>query len=194
MNGRRRVSEIISEGEGISLLVQVASAAEASSAEGAGAEAVVAPPGVHADVVEATSLPVLARGASPGQAAAAGVDAWLLVAELHENDLAEQHAAAHDAGVECVVDVRDEEELERVLHEIDAEIVLLSPRSAEHGEEAVDRLLELLPDVPAGMLVVAELVAGTDEEVLALERAGVDAVLVGAPAFSGLVTVRPQAP
>ena len=40
-------------------------------------------------------------------------------------------------------------------------------------------MLELLPDVPAGKLAIAELVDATREDVEELERAGVDAVLVG---------------
>ena len=39
-------------------------------------------------------------------------------------------------------------------------------------------MLDLLPDVPAGKLVIAELAAPTDEDVDELERAGVDAVIV----------------
>ena len=60
-----------------------------------------------------------------------------------------------------MVDVRDEEELEVALERIDPEIFLLSPREAEDDEEALDRVLELLPDVPAGKLAIAELAAAT---------------------------------
>jgi indole-3-glycerol phosphate synthase len=107
---------------------------------------------------------------------ASGADAWLLVAEAEES-LEERHALAAELGLECVVDVADEEELEAVLARIDPEIVLLSPREAEE-EDAIDRVLELLPDVPAGKLVLAELRSANDDELLALERAGVDAILV----------------
>jgi hypothetical protein len=69
-----------------------------------------------------------------------------------------------------------------VLERIDPEIVLLSPRAAE-DEEALDRVLELLPDVPAGKLVLADLPSATEEELQVLERAGVDAVLVPAGAL-----------
>jgi indole-3-glycerol phosphate synthase len=39
-------------------------------------------------------------------------------------------------------------------------------------------VLELLPDVPAGKLAIADVRVATREDVLALERAGIDAVLV----------------
>jgi indole-3-glycerol phosphate synthase len=88
-----------------------------------------------------------------------------------------------------VIDVRNEEELELALERVDPEIFLLSPREADDGEEALDRVLELLPDVPAGKLAIAELPASTREDVASLERAGVDAVLVGGGDVAHLVGV-----
>ena len=38
-------------------------------------------------------------------------------------------------------------------------------------------MLELLPDVPAGKLAIADVDVATRDEVVALERAGFDAVL-----------------
>ncbi len=175
VHGRRRLSEAISEGDAISTLVRITTAAEAAAAESSGAEG-VATSGVVADVREATSLPILVAGASPEEASASGADAWLLVAE-GEDELEPRHSLARELGLECVVDVADEEELETVLERIDPEIVLLSSREAEE-EDAIDRVLELLPDVPAGKLVLAELPGANDDDLLALERAGVDAILV----------------
>jgi indole-3-glycerol phosphate synthase len=174
---RRRLSEAISEGEAISTLVRVAGAAEAAAAEAAGAEG-IATTGVVQGLRAATALPILVAGSTPQEAGASGADAWLLVAEADQDELEQRDSLARELGLECVVDVHDEEVLESVLARIDPEIVLLSPRSADHEEEAVDRILELLPDVPAGKLVAAELRAPTEEERVALERAGVDAVLV----------------
>lgn len=181
VNTRRRLSEAISEGEAISRLVRVTTAAEAAAAESSGAEG-IATQGTVADLRESTALPILIAGATPEEASAEGADAWLLVAETEEDDLEPRHSHARELGLECVVDVHDEEELEAVLERIDPEIVLLSPRAAE-DEEALDRVLELLPDVPAGKLVLADLPSATEEELQALERAGVDAVLVPAGAL-----------
>lgn len=191
MTGPRRLSQAISEGDGISVLVQVADAAAAASAEAQGAEGVVieaAVPGVRGS----TGLPILFVGGSPEEARAAGADAWLLVAEREgEEGLEELYRRAQGLGLECVVDVHDEEELQAVLERIDPEIVLLSPRRAGGGEEALDRVLDLLPDLPAGKLAIAELRTTTREEVAALERAGVDAVLVGPGDVSDLVAGPP---
>ena len=52
------------------------------------------------------------------------------------------------------------------------------PTAAESEQEPLDRLLELLLDVPAGKLAIAELSGASREDVEELERAGIDAVLV----------------
>lgn len=180
--GRRRLSEAISEGDGISVLALVRDLSEAQTAEQQGAEG-LAVSGLFHGLREQTSLPILYRGGTPDDADAAEADAWVLVAEsLHGDgdELEELFGRAGELGLECVVDVRDEEEVEIVHDRIDPEIFLLSPRKAERDEEMLDRVLELLPDIPAGKLAVAELHRATKDDVQALERAGVDAVLVGA--------------
>ena len=87
-----------------------------------------------------------------------------------------QYGEAGAIGLECVVEIRDEDELQRVLAELDPEIVLLSPDHEER--DGVARVLELLSDLPAGKLAIAALAAPTSEDLAALERAGVDAALI----------------
>jgi indole-3-glycerol phosphate synthase len=195
VTGPRRLSQAISEGDGISIIALVADAAAARTAEEQGAEAlaVVAPaPGVR----EATSLPVFYRvDASPVEASEAGADACLIVVEEHEAEehLEELHAHALGLGLEIVVDVHDEDSLEASLDRIDPEIFLLSPREAEDDQTHLERILDLLPDVPAGKLAIADLHVTTRDEVVALERAGVDAVLVGSADVAHLVGGAPPA-
>jgi indole-3-glycerol phosphate synthase len=183
VTGSRPLSQAISEGDGISVVVYVADGDGARHAEAEGAEG-VALREPAAGIREATGLPILVRANGPGALEAArhaGADACLLIVESHENDferLEELFAEAHELGLECVVDVHDEDELELALDRLDPEIFLLSPRGADDDEEPLDRVLELLPDVPAGKLAIAELPVTDREQVLALERAGVDAVLV----------------
>lgn len=194
MTGSRRLSQAISEGDGISVLVHVSDPGTARAAEADGAEG-LAVHGPAGGLREATRLPILFRGGrSPEAALEGGADAWLLVAEhFHEagEQLEELHARTLALGLECVVDVRDDEELQLVLERIDPEIFLLSPREADEGEDALDRVLELLPDVPAGKLAIAELPGTTRHEVDALERAGVDAVLVAGGNVAELVGAAP---
>jgi indole-3-glycerol phosphate synthase len=187
------LSQAISEGDGISVIVHVADPDAARAAEAEGAEG-IALGRETAGIRAATSLPILFRaGGVPETAVGAGADAWLLVVEEHSDEddqLERAYTRALELGLECVVDVRDEEELELALERLDPEIFLLSPREAE-DEGPLERVLDLLPDVPAGKLAIAELHATTREEVVALERAGVDGVLVGAGTIAELVGAAP---
>ena len=60
---------------------------------------------------------------------------------------------------------------------VDPEILLLSAE-ADGEHEPLERLLDLLPDVPAGKLAIADLTSASRSDVEELERAGVDAVVV----------------
>ena len=111
-------------------------------------------------------LPVAVRGGTPAEAGASGADGWLLVAGEGDDALLERYGEAGAIGLECVVEIRDEDELERVLAELDPEIVLLSPDYEEL--DGVARVLELLSDLPAGKLAIAALAAPTSEDLAAL--------------------------
>lgn len=185
MTGPRRLSQAISEGDGISVLVEVRDADAARAAAEQGAEGLVlrAP----ADGVrQSTAVPLLLFG-SISQGHEVHADAIVLdVAELGDR-LAEVVDEAQASGFECVLRVRDEGDLEEVLESVDPEILLLSAEEADDGQHHLDRLLELLPDVPAGKLAIAELTVASRDEVAELERAGVDAVLVTAGEIGPLV-------
>ena len=173
----RRLSHAIAEGDGISVLVEVRDGAAARTAEAGGAEGLVvrvAGGGWRGE----TALPSLAFGPRPEDAAADGADAVVLELADDEDGLVAHLERCHELGLEVVVRVRDDEELAWALEHVDPEIVLLSAERADDDQAALDRLLELLPDVPAGKLAIAELGQASREEVVELERAGVDAVLV----------------
>jgi hypothetical protein len=170
----RRLSQAIAEGDGISVLVHVRDADGARRAEESGAEGVVIRE-VDADVRAHTLLPLLAYGPEPENAGAA--DAVVLTA-ADEESLPSRAERCAQLGLEVVVRVRDDDELGHALEHVDPEIVLLTPDAADEQQSPLDRVLELLPDVPAGKLAIAELVDASREDVEELERAGVDAVLV----------------
>ena len=67
MTGPRRLSQAISEGDGISLIVAVAGPEEAREAEAGGAEALLADDNVDA-IRAASSLPILTAAGSAGDA------------------------------------------------------------------------------------------------------------------------------
>lgn len=186
MTGARRFSQAISEGDGISVIVDVRDADGARTALAQGAEALVVR-GALNGVREATELPILWYAAGePQDAAAAGVDALVVVWEDDEDRLVELHDEAVRLGLDCVIEVRTDEELETVLELVDPEILLLSARGSD-GEDGFERALQLLPDVPAGKLAIAEAHVTGRGQVAELERAGVDAVIVGARDVAELV-------
>jgi indole-3-glycerol phosphate synthase len=189
VRSERRFSQAISEGDGISVIVDVGDPEAARAAAAQGAEA-LAVRGDVGDLRAVTELPILWRASgSPSEAALAGADAWLVAVEDAGEDgdwLERQHAEAVGLGLDCVVEVRSEEQLELALERLDPEIFLLSARDTVDGD-ALSQALELLPDVPAGKLAVADVGASSREQVDELERAGVDAVIVGTRNVAELV-------
>jgi indole-3-glycerol phosphate synthase len=185
VNHSRRLSQAISEGDGISLLVPVDDVEDARSAEEDGAEGIVVARQLEG-LREATGLPILYRPATSAVPTGGDADAFLLrVQNGDESGLRELHAQAYEVGLEPVIGVRDDEELERALDELDPEILMLSPE--DDDEDPLEQVLDLLPDVPAGKLAIAEVQVRSREDVVALERAGVDAVIVGRADVSRLV-------
>ena len=140
------------------------------------------------------------RPSSPSSGTRAGIRARrprrepTRVVLVWEDDDEERVLALRDEalslGLDCVIEVRTDEELEAALELLDPEIFLLSARDSD-DEDGFERALELLPDVPAGKLAIAELHAAGREQVLELERAGVDAVIVGARDVAELVGAAP---
>lgn len=156
------MSQAISDGDGIAIIVRVDDTEAARAAESQGAK-VLAVHRAIAGIRDATTLPLLWLGKSRPH----DVDAVAIRpdgSEIHE--------------IETVMDVRNEDELETALEEHDPEIILLSPHQGDDHEDALESVLELLPDVPAGKLAIADVDVITRAETLTLERAGFDAVLV----------------
>jgi indole-3-glycerol phosphate synthase len=183
----RRFSHAIAEGDGISVVAAVEEPDAARAAESQRAEALV----VHGDpgqLREATRLPILWRADVAVDRAVEVADAVTLTLpdEDEDHDPAQRrHEEALALGLDCAVEVRTEEELERALDVIDPEVFLLAP-PRDGKEERLDLVLELLAAVPAGKLAIADLTVTTEHEVRELERAGVDAVIVHASDVSPL--------
>ena len=78
-----------------------------------------------------------------------------------------------------LVEVHDEEELERALEASTPTSSASTTATSPTSRVDVERTYELLTDVPAGKTVVSESGFHTREQLDELERVGVDAVLVG---------------
>ena len=81
--------------------------------------------------------------------------------------------------LDVLVEVHDEEELERALDVVDADVIGINNRDLGDFTVDVERTYELLSDVPAGKTVVSESGFHSREQLDDLERVGVDAVLIG---------------
>lgn len=133
----------------------------------------------------ASVLPVLRKDFVVDQyqvyeTAVAGADAILLiVAALAPRELAALHAEARALDLDVLVEVHDEEELERALEVVDADVIGINNRDLTDFSVDVERTFELLSDIPAGKTVVSESGFHTREQLDELERVGVDGVLVG---------------
>jgi indole-3-glycerol phosphate synthase len=175
-------------GEEISFVLRIAEAdpgllAEAQEAGVAGlaiaSESV--PPGL-----EATRLPVLHKGVliDPYQlyeSRLGGADGVVLIAAAFDGDDDEfehMHSVAGELGLDVVVEVGEEEEIELVLELLDPDSFLVQNHLEDRGFD-LERTFSLLEEVPAGKAVLSEGGIRTRDQVLALERAGVDAAILG---------------
>ena len=191
MTGGRRFSQAVSEGDGISLIVEVSAPDEARRVEGDGAEAVLVYSGREGQIAAiraATSLPILFRWDGEHAESIDGADACIVDAGDREW-LERVHVELADR-FELALRIREAEHIESVLEDFDPELFVLA---APDEEDALEHVLDLLPDVPAGKLAIAELPISRRDEVAELERAGVDAVIVGGANVSELAGDAPPA-
>jgi indole-3-glycerol phosphate synthase len=132
----------------------------------------------------ATGLPILRKDFTVDpymlyEARAAGADAVLLVVgSVGDGELADLLAGARDLDLDAIVEVHKPEELEVALA-IDADVIGINNRDLVDFSVDVARTFDLLPDVPAGKVVVSESGIVNREQIEELEGVGVDAVLVG---------------
>lgn len=108
-----------------------------------------------------------------------GADAVLLiVAILDDAGLGELLSLSHDLGMQCLVEVHNENELKRALA-CDAEIIGINNRDLDTMAVDINVTKQLRPLIPSDRLVVSESGIKGRDDVRKLKEWGVDAVLVG---------------
>ena len=113
------------------------------------------------------------------EARAAGADAVLLiVAALDDGALADLGGAAGDLGLDVLVEVHDERELDRALA-AGATIVGVNNRNLRTLAVDVEASFRLAARMPAGVVAVAESGLRTGEDVRRLREVGYQAFLIG---------------
>ena len=137
-----------------------------------------------AEVRTAVDLPVLRKDftVSPRDVCDArtmGADAVLLiVAALDDSELADLHALATDVGLDALVEVHDEAELDRALA-VGATLVGVNQRDLVTFDVDVGRAERVARHLPEGVVSVAESGISRRADAERLCDLGYDAVLVG---------------
>ena len=115
------------------------------------------------------------------EARASGADAILLIAAALVDDglFAALHAAALELGLTALVEVHNETELERAVKIPNIRLVGINNRDLATFQLSLETTERLRPLIPTGITVVAESGIFNAADVARLEKAGVDAILVG---------------
>lgn len=142
-----------------------------------------------AEAATAVDLPVLRKDFILDryqllEARAAGAAAVLLIATaLESRQLSRLLAGARELGMECLVEVHDDNDLEKAL-QAGAEMIGINNRDLVTLEVDLGTTARLAPLVPPSILLVAESGYRSAGDLVGLREMGVDAVLVG-EALSG---------
>ncbi|UCR89611.1 indole-3-glycerol phosphate synthase TrpC [Mycetocola spongiae] len=142
------------------------------------------------EVRRSVSLPVLRKDfiSTPYQvyeARAAGADLVLLiVAALDDATLASLYALITDLGMTALVETHSEEELHRALS-LGAQLVGVNARNLSTFQLDRDLFGTLAPQIPAGVIRVAESAVLSPEDVRHYRAAGADVVLIGEALVTG---------
>jgi len=108
-----------------------------------------------------------------------GADCVLLIAAALSNDqLQEFEACAHELGMDVLVEVHDEEELQRALA-LQTPLIGINNRNLRTFEVSLDTTINLLDGIPSDRLVVTESGILAPADVRRMREAGVNAFLVG---------------
>ena len=137
-----------------------------------------------ADVRRVTSIPLLRKDFIIDeyqiyQARAAGADAILLIAAILKLEKMQDFlSVAHELGLDCLVEVHTESELEKVL-KTDAQIIGINNRNLKIFKTDINTTFHLKKNLPDGKIVVSESGIRSRRDVKMLQECGVDAILVG---------------
>lgn len=113
------------------------------------------------------------------QARCLGADAILLIVALLDDELLNKMLiVASITGMQCLVEVHDEKELERAL-EAGAKMIGINNRNLKTFEVDLNTTGKLINRIPRDRVVVSESGIKTVEDMKYLKSVGVDAVLIG---------------
>ncbi|MDP2942257.1 MAG: indole-3-glycerol phosphate synthase TrpC, partial [Candidatus Omnitrophota bacterium] len=135
-------------------------------------------------VRQAVDLPILRKDFIRSEyqvyeSAIAGTDAILLIAALLDKGMLKGlYREARALGIDVLVEVHDERELDKALG-TGAEIIGINNRNLKTLEVDLNTTIELLPKIPAEKIIVSESGIRDYEDIKKLSEAGVRAFLIG---------------
>lgn len=136
------------------------------------------------DIRKAVKLPLLRKDFiideyQVHEARAAGADAVLLIAAcLDKGQMEDFLSIARDLGLDVLVEVHTYKELDKALF-AGVSLVGINNRDLATFTVSLQTTLDLLNDIPDDRIVVSESGIKTRDDVVMLQKAGVDAILVG---------------
>lgn len=136
------------------------------------------------EVKNAVSLPILRKDFIIDEyqiyeSAVNGADALLLIADiLTDEELKRYSLLAKSLGVEPVIEVHTEEDLEKTLS-ADAQIIGINNRDLHTFKVDMQTTERLIRLIPKGKIIISESGIKTHEDVMFLKSLGVSCVLIG---------------
>ena len=113
------------------------------------------------------------------EARAWGADCILLIMAMIDDALAaELESLAHELGMDVLVEVHNEEELQRAL-KLKSGLIGINNRNLKTFYTTLETTIELAPQVPDNRLIVGESGLSTTDDLVYLSNAGVNAFLIG---------------
>ena len=97
---------------------------------------------------------------------------------LDAADLRSMQALSHDLGMQCLVEVHDERELDTAIG-IDATIVGINNRDLRTFKTEIETTERLAPSIPPDKTIVSESGINTPDHIRRVRDAGAHAALIG---------------
>lgn len=108
-----------------------------------------------------------------------GADAILLIVNiLTENKLKELIQLTRELGMECLIEVHNEREIDIALR-CDAKIIGINNRDLNTFKTDISTTLRLSKLIPSGIIIVSESGINNHDDIVLLKQSGINAVLIG---------------